>query len=86
MIKTTTIMLAAALTLGGCHIFKDKPPVTARTDPAQSSASRPAATSERLSLESLDARVTAIEGRNGRVDARARAAKERARSPVRLEQ
>lgn len=62
----TIATVAVAVTLGGCHVFKQKPvakPVAA--EKAQIVSVAP-------TLQSLDARLTAVEQRNVRVDARAK--------------
>lgn len=68
-------LVAVAVTLGGCHVFKQKP--VAHSVAAQE---KQVVVAPALSLESLDLRVSDIEDRM----ARARAARARANKPLNI--
>lgn len=67
--KKTLILglVAAAVTLGGCHVVKPKPEAA----PVVAAKVQPVTVAP--TLESLNRRLTAVEQRNAAVDARARA-------------
>lgn len=79
MMKTLIagILVASAVTLGGCHVFKQPPVRQSAGVTVIQKASQPAVT-----IQSLDARVTALEDRLNKARAARAAAAKAAAAPV----